>query len=556
MTRAGAALAVVAVIIYLVCVALQLDRPLMYDDANFALAARAVADTGQPFGNQGWMSDRGDFSQREQWAVWHPPMYIYLDGLLAKIGGWTPPVLRLLGVLGGLATALLTWLLARDLTRGPPAAKAIGAGLAVALVVLSPLVVQSTLILDIDFTLLLPLSLLWLWLYLRLENIRWTWLWLTPVFALALWAKMTNPVPLVAVAVVWQALRGKPARAGRDLAVIGIAGIGLFLVSWLLVSRALGWPADMPFGVNLAQWRDSTDVARRAYTSPSAFVEGLQPTVIWLGPGLVALGLVGVAVRSAQLLRFWRFMRADLVIGFTTVLVLGYVNKSAGWFPKYQVALAPLLACIAAPLFAYAVCVRPRLALAVGHGAAIAAAVVTLALVRDQWALSRTWAIDPIAGAWLLGIVLVGALLGLRWRMPAAAAVVAIVGVALGWSVGVDAFQVRARYQTDYWYGTTGVPEATAWVDANLAPDQTYVASKEVAIRSTDQRYVDQDTLVYLLSIGQWPGNTWAGEPLHALVIWEREPYVADLLGQKAGQLGFAESARFGDYVVYVPVSS
>ena len=34
----------------------------MYDDANFALAAKAVADTGLAFGNQGWMTERGDFS--------------------------------------------------------------------------------------------------------------------------------------------------------------------------------------------------------------------------------------------------------------------------------------------------------------------------------------------------------------------------------------------------------------------------------------------------------------------------------------------------------------
>src|SRR5438445_10617493 len=46
----------------LALVGTQLGRPLMYDDANFALAAKAVADTGLAFGNQGWMTDRSDFS--------------------------------------------------------------------------------------------------------------------------------------------------------------------------------------------------------------------------------------------------------------------------------------------------------------------------------------------------------------------------------------------------------------------------------------------------------------------------------------------------------------
>src|SRR5205807_2666089 len=56
---------------FVVLVAAQLWRPLMYDDANFYLGARAVAQTGVPFSNQGWMGDRDDFSQRDQWALWH-----------------------------------------------------------------------------------------------------------------------------------------------------------------------------------------------------------------------------------------------------------------------------------------------------------------------------------------------------------------------------------------------------------------------------------------------------------------------------------------------------
>src|SRR4029453_13831054 len=137
------------------------------DDANFGLAARAVADTGVPFGNQGWMSERGDFSQQEQWALWHPPLYVYLLGAIAKIGGWTPAVLRLPALLSGLASAALTYLLARELTHGLPQVKKVAGATAAALLLICPLTVQSALILDIDFTLLVPMTLLFLWLYLR-----------------------------------------------------------------------------------------------------------------------------------------------------------------------------------------------------------------------------------------------------------------------------------------------------------------------------------------------------------------------------------------------------
>ena len=554
----GPGLALAAAVFYLIVTGLQLGRPLMYDDANFALGARAVSDTGQPFGNQGWMSERGDFSQREQWALWHPPLYIYLLGGVVHLGGWNPPVLRLLGLLGGLASGLLSYVLAVELTRGPPPARALAGGLATVLVLLCPLVVQSTLVVDIDLTLLLPLSLLFLLLYARLERAGAQgrrWLVLVPLFSLLLWAKMTNPLPLLAVIVTWQLLRGRPLRAGRDLLGIGLGGMALFGASWLLIGRTFGWPLDMPFGVNLVQWQDSADVARRAYTSPGAFLEGLQPSVLWLGPGLVALGLVGTAVRVAELARCWRFRRSDLLIGLLVLLVLGYVNKSAGGFAKYQVALAPLLAILAAPLLASAVCAHARLTTALSVLGALVAAIVTLRLVRDDWTQHQTWAVEPLAGAWLLGIVVVALLAGSLRRLAGPAALASLLGLTVGWSLGTDLYQAAAPYSTTYWYGTTGTSEAARWVDEHLAPEQTYVAAKEVAIRAIDQRYVDQDNLITFVSAGRGFNGTWAGEPVAALVVWQREPYVASLFERAAPAAGYHETARFGDYVVYEPGS-
>jgi hypothetical protein len=395
-------------------------------------------------------------------------------------------------------------------------------------------------------------------MYLRLEATRRAWLWLGPLFALLLWSKMTNSVALVGVVVVWQLLHGprRFARAGVHLIGIGLGGAALFGVSWLLVGRWLGFPLDMPFGVNFVQWQDSAEVARRAYSSPTAFVEGLQPTALWLGPGLLAAGLVGVAVRGAQLVGFpWQVRNADLLIGVLAVLVLGYVNKSAGWFPKYQVALAPLLACLAAPVVARLWSERPRLAVGVGGLVSIAALAITLLQVRDAWALQRTWSIDPTAGAWLLAAVVAGTLVGLPWRATSATACAALVGVAMGWSLGLDFVQQRASYATTYAYGTQGTAEAAQWVDAHLAPERTYVAAKEVAIRSRAQHYVDQDNIVYFLSAGRGFDGTWAGEPVMALVIWQREPYIADMFSSTLPRLGFRETARFGDYVVYEAAS-
>src|SRR5205823_6544491 len=157
----------------------------------------------------------------------------------------------------------------------------------------------------------------------------------------------------------------------------------------------------------------------------------------------------------------------------------------------------PLLACLAAPVIARAWCARPRLAVGLGVAVSIAVAAIVLGSVRDDWALQRTWAIDPSAGAWLLALVVAATVVGLPWHATTATACAGLVGLALGWSLGTDLYQQNATYSTDYWYGTRGTAEAALWVDAHLGPDQTYVAAKEVAIRSRDLRYVDQDNIVY-----------------------------------------------------------
>jgi hypothetical protein len=115
---------------------------------------------------------------------------------------------------------------------------------------------------------------------------------------------------------------------------------------------------------------------------------------------------------------------------------------------------------------------------------------------------------------------------------------------------------VAAPYQTDYWYGTRGTEAAAAWVDAHVRPDETYVAAKEVALRSQAQRYVDQENIVYFVSTGRPISDSWAGERLRAMVTWQREPYVAEQFRRAAELLGFVETARFGDYVVYEPVAA
>lgn len=535
--------------LYLAAVLVQMGKPLVYDDVNFAQGALAIRETGFPYGNQGWMSDLGDFSRRDQWALWHPPLYLYLVGLSTWLFGATPLGLRLPGLVGAVAVGVLTYLLAWEVAAGPASFKRRAALVAAALTLSSPLVVQSALVIDIDFALLLPLSLLFLLLVFHIGATQ-RWPWLAALFALLLWSKMTNPLPLLASVAGWNFLRADWRGVGRTL-VAGLGGTAAFLATWLILSGALRMPFGMPFAVNSIQWADSSEVARRAYASPGAFAEGLLPSILWLGPWLVVLGLVAACARAVDLVPAWRVRRTELLLGLLVALVLGYVNKGALWFPKYQVALAPLLAIVAAPLVALAFerawSWRPTVV--AGAGVLASTAVVWL-LVRDGWALERTYVLRPEEGIAfaLLGTAVAVGLALLRTPSPIPLALAAL---ALGWGLSTSTVMARAPYSTWYGYGTRGIPEAAAWIDANVPPDATYVASKDAAFLARPRRYIDQDTLTYYLETNRPFDGTWEGQQVVAVVAWTREPYIADLLERRLPELGFQRETQLGDYVAY-----
>ena len=340
--------------------AAQLDRPLMYDDANFAL------------GDQG--------RRRHGPAVWQsglderPGRLLAARAVGAVASAAVPLRRRAAGAnrrldatgaapAGGRSAAspppLLSFVLASRPDARSAAAQATVAGVtAVALVAALPAGRPEHADPGHRFPAAAAADACCsCWLYLRLEATRRAWLWLAPLFALHAVGQDDQPAA---------AGRGDRRLAGSARPVCAVACCtrwALALAAWAVRRRLagdwplLGFPLDMPFGVNLVQWQDSADVARRAYASPGAFVDGLQPTVLWLGPGLVALGLIGHRrARRRNSRAGGRCATPTCSIGVAGRASSWVMStRAAGWFPKYQVALAPLLACLAAPLIAHAV---------------------------------------------------------------------------------------------------------------------------------------------------------------------------------------------------------
>jgi hypothetical protein len=506
----------------------QLTRPYVYDEAAFAFAGRAVAHTGIPYSNVGYMQSEtpGDFSKRFNWALWHPPLYLFILGAAFRQWGETETVARLIGVVCNAVAALLVFATATALLWQRTRAAPVYAAAATALYVLNPLVLQSALLLDIDGTVLVAtIALLTLAYLLVLGSSRplrspTTWFLLglaSFCLALSLWSKMTTALALVAAGALYRLIATRPWRPWRLLVetpVIALAGAGLFLATWWLVSARLHLPFWYPFRIMQLEFQEAAGSSRAWKENPRVLLDLVSDVALWISPYLVLLFLwAGLARLGDLALRpfsvLWRRVRRQPVEGehwgarpVDFVLLAGlaigatYLIKLAASFPKYHISMMPLWAIAVAYLLARFV---PRLSWweVPVYGVVLAGmAGYFVTFVGDRYVLFQgyTFLFPLLVWPAALGFafLVLGAALG-RSYLPRQLAILGLL-LTLSWSWAVDLVQARANYSTAYNYGTSGQRETAAYLNTILKPDEPYVASRDVAYYTNDSRYVDQDT--------------------------------------------------------------
>ncbi len=547
---------------YLWLAASQLDAPLNWDEVNFYWNAEAIAQFGVPYANAGFLADRGTIGAQYQYGLWHPPLYLYTLGLAFKLLGASEAVARGTGVTLMLLTAITVYLLAR-LTIPPPA-RDWGALLAAAIFLLSPLVVQSALVLDIDGTVLTLLLTVWSLLYLRCEMLAPRWqAWalglLTLAFALTLWAKLTTPFFLLGVVLVYQTLRGRPGRALLHVLVIGVGGMALFLNTWGLVCDQLGLPFEMPFGVTWAELHDAvgsdgaTDLLERI--EPQAL-----PVLAWVSPYLAALGVGALVARAAALVRQRRLETVDFLLGMGLLVGIIYFVKLAAGFPKYHIAMMPFWAVALAHWVATSWVRLPRLA-----GPALfllVAAALGIAFSYSFIYIADSWMFEPRTleqvdglGLGLLAAYFLAVVAWPRTTTLAAPLAAGTLALYFGWALSADWYHSWVPYSTNYWYGSRGQREIAAVVDDLLVRYEIqgpYIGAKEAVFYTRNHFFVDQDTVYWLWGDrGEGFDGVLLGYDIPLVVAWVREPWVRHIFEERLGA-AYEPVAQAHDYLVYL----
>ncbi len=537
----------------------QVDKPFVYDDVSFALGARAVAETGRPFGNQGYLLHL--YSEREQWALWHPPLYVYALGLTVALFGDSERATRGVGVLCLLMAAVLAFDLARRvvLSRGGSPGRARVSGvLAVALYALNPLAIQAAMVLDIDNTVLMVLMTALVWLAVRLPG-SWglpTIAGVAVLYAVAVWAKSTTPIAL-GVALAFTRLFQEVGWRGAVQALAAVAlGWAVFAVTWLGASAALGMPVDYTIQVFQNEALESGVSSGHRLVSLEAFTMGVAPAILWIGPFFCLLFVAAGLPRLWSLVRGKGLEAGDLLVVLGAAVYLAYVFKLAGNFPKYHAAMLPLWAAAAGALVASAAG-RPTLA---QYGVASSGGAVLTAWYWDRIAASwgirweESLTVDLVVVPLLigLGIAALWAVLGRRNLLGAIP--VALFLLTVSWSLTLDLAQYERSGSTTYYYDRHGQREAAAAVAALLQPGELYVASKDVAWYTGNRQYVDQESwqhVVWDLN-GGWYDDTYLGMPIRVLILEIGEASLRTAYDGLLLRRGYRYAAEHGNFLVYL----
>lgn len=372
------ALHLAAAFALVITVAAYLDRPLRFDESDWPEKVQAIIAHGAPresFAESRMLHPIGYYGYDAYYGMLHPPLYYYaLAGarLIAGDRNWVYRGVGLLCLIGSLAA---TWKLT-GVAAGPRVPAPLRA-IPVALPLLSPLVTDGSLFIDIDNSTLMVSIMVLLWRFLRpgdpytprrtIELSCW--------FCLTLLSKLTTPFLLMASLALYAALGPRRWRGLLAVFAATVTGVLLFAGLYWLYCRAFSYPPAFMFDVSYIGKRNLYGTVK----SLRDVLFALRWNVVWYSP---VLTLLFAAVTLGRLRRYWTTRApepVDLLLIFSSATFFCHVVVGALW-GKYTVP-AGFVAAVAAGLGIMRCWPEIRLARPATFAAAIAAVAVAAAVL-------------------------------------------------------------------------------------------------------------------------------------------------------------------------------
>lgn len=341
------------IILYIILVLISMKQPFQGDEVLFSVCAENYVNSGKPYLNQSQFSNpiiypeldkEYKFSSFHSSCLGHPPLYINLLAAFIYLFGESTYSLRMVQAIFGVFNIVLVFLISRNIFKNSEYKYLIPL-IATALYALNPLVIQSSIVTDIDGGVLNFFVLLFIYFFISKKN----YFYLVPVLALIMWTKFSAPIVLFGVIMIFSLMQRKYKTMGKNFLLFIFAGIS-FIVTFFIYSHLQDLNFLDPFSNIFSSERVFSNkfsllpILRSAW-SFKTFFYFVNPFLIFLffiatakfySSTFVKLKEKRMNDSENSLLFIWLF-------ALMTILFYAYLGANAWGFPKYYIsAIAPI----------------------------------------------------------------------------------------------------------------------------------------------------------------------------------------------------------------------
>jgi hypothetical protein len=331
-----------AILIYLVFALFSIAEPPMGDSIYFLISSKVMNNKIlQPH----FFQQTGIYL-----GTWHPPLYLYILAFIDKLAGLNPINARTVGIFSVVIALVLIYIITQNIF--PENKHRHFAGLiGVFLYAINPMVIQGSLLPDIDTTILAPLLLFFIYLFVKLSG-KYRYLFLGLFLGLALWAKLTTPFLLIISIFLFHALGSNLKKGIQESSYVFFIGFGLFVISWGIYCFFMQKPFIFPFlnakkaffALNFISPRSSFKIIN------IDMVRALTRIILYTSPFYFLLFILACWQRFKEFIAAREKRGIDFVFILSLIILLGYllVGGITHSFPKYHYPFLSLSAIVIA----------------------------------------------------------------------------------------------------------------------------------------------------------------------------------------------------------------
>jgi len=504
------------VLLYFSLILPQIQKPFVMDEIDFPEAANAINTKGVPM----YYSGEGD---ENHLGLWHPPLYIYVLALSFRLFGVSEASARLVSVLFSLGTLFLIYYITKEIFYERKDKEYINKNclcakcryislLSCFLYVINPFVIQNSLLIDIDNSILTFLLTLFIFAFVKTIKTKNSnnLLLLGLLFGLSLWSKFgTSPALIISIFAFYVLNKGIKSGVMHTV-IIFVIGIIFFLTTWGILSEVTGMPFAQPFMHNIKLLSEGASSSIIHYIASTLW--GAKTIFFWTTPFMGFLIIMALLKRLKKYLMLNEFTITDFLLVYGLLVFIEYtaIRPSAYGFPKYYGPMMPAFSIVVAS-YVYECCIH-NFTRNKTNDLLIYGTVLIISILYFLFVLGDPFIIDTnldkyqIVGKTTtifvlyiipLGIALVCLRIFTQEHKISKLFVLYLTILLISASLSLSYLQSQANYSTAYLYGQTGMQETIDYILTHTTSNDTIISPKDLAYYTKNPFY---ETNAHLLN--------------------------------------------------------